>query len=110
MHASDYLKFHLSRNARWFVMVCLVLLFSMPASSEATDADHMARVAEVGGTTATLILALYWLREANSRRIDDVREQKRLRIEESQRYAEQLRAANERLTGIVNKLIKMEEE
>lgn len=109
MHVFDYIKFQVSRNARWFTMFCIVVYFALPVAGEEL-VDPVARVAELGGSTAVLVLALYWLREAQARRLDDVREQKQLRLEDAQRYAEQLRQSNDKLAGILNKLIKWEEE
>ena len=111
MHVIDYIKHHLQRNAKWATMAALVLFFSFPvAGEESVNVDPLQRAIELGGPSATLILALYWLREASARRLEEARKYAEDIKDAKQRHADELKAANDRLGKIITQLMKMEEE
>lgn len=111
MHVFDYIKHQLQCNAKWATMAALVLFFSFPvAGEESVASDPLQRAIELGGPSATLILALYWLRESSARRIEEARRYADELKDAKQRQSDELKAANERLGRIINQLMKVEED
>ena len=111
MHVFDYIKHQLQCNAKWATMAALVLFFSFPvAGEEGVASDPLQRAIELGGPSATLILALYWLRESSARRIEEARKYAEDIRDSKQRHADELKAANDRLGKIIAQLMKMEED
>lgn len=111
MHVFDFIRHYFRQNAKWVTMAVLVLFFSFPASGEDTvHVDPLQRAVELGGPSATLILALYWLRESSARRLEEARKYAEDIKDAKQRHADELKAANERLGRIISQLMKMEED
>lgn len=111
MHVIEYVKHHFRRNAKWATMAALVLFFSFPvAGEESVNPDPLQRAMELGGPSAALILALYWLRESSARRIEEARRYADELRDLKQRHTEELKTSSDRLGKIINQLMKMEEE
>lgn len=78
------------------ILFILNLCVLTPAFAQGEDAvSQMGRISEFGGASLAMVLAMYWLRDANQRR-----------VEECQRYAADLKVHAERLDTIVKILLK----
>lgn len=80
-------------------MTILAILFIASLAPAFAQGDEMSasigKVSEFGGASLAMVLAMYWLRDANQRRVD-----------ECQRYAADLKVHAERLDTIVKILLK----
>ena len=80
-----------------------LLIFALSAFVHAQEPSEVtsaiARAGDYGSATVALVLAMYWLREANQRRVDDC-----------QKYAADLKIHNEHLSKIIDKLMNVKHE
>lgn len=66
----------------------LILLFVSPGFAQGVDPSLLSKVGELGSTSMGFLLAMYWLRDSYARR-----------VEETQRYANELKVRDDRAIG-----------